>query len=313
MALYLLPLFFALMGCSLQKMALRSTTPVMEKSSEGMMEEGSWEFFQASSPANIKFMELLWLQDQENLKLLSLLIKSYSGYAFAVPETLYFEDEIIGIGNSQRRTEAITFYTRSFDYGLQYLKEKDISKADLLSHEESVLQKRLDKLNDEDITAILYTAQSWGSLINLQKDNVVLVSQVPKVKMLFDFVCSRKPDIDNNVCDIFYAQYLSSRPKMLGGNPEEGEKLFLAAMEKHPHNLLIRMSYIQHVVLPGYDEEQYKKQAAILKKELEKWENFKRDQLENLSPYRNDKKLNLFNAIAKKRFLIVEKNKKQIF
>ena len=313
MVLYVLPLFFVLMGCSLQKMALRSSTPVMEKSSEGMMKEGNWEFFEASSPANIKFVELLWFQDKDNLRLLSLLIKSYSGYAFAVPETLFFEDEILGVEESVKRTEAIAFYTRSFDYGLRYLKERNITREDLSSSEESKLSEKLKKLDEEDLTAVLYTAQSWGSLINLQKDNVVLVSQVPKVKMLFDFVCSKRPDIDNSVCDIFYAQYLSSRPKMLGGNPEEGENLFLSAMEKHPHNLLIRMSYIQHVILPGYDLERYKKHAAIMNEELKKWEDFNRDHLENTSPYRNDQRLNLFNAIAKKRFLIVEKNKKQIF
>lgn len=313
MGLYLLPLLFALMSCSLQKMAMRSATPLFEKSSDGMMKEGNWDFFKASAPGNIKFLELIYLQDPENLKLLAVLIKSYSGYAFAIPETLYFADEIEEREDSKWKADAIRFYTKSLDYGLYYLKQKDISREDLLSGNEKKLKEKLKEMDEEDLTAMLYFAQAWGSLINLQKDNVVLVSQVPKVKLLFDEVCSRKPDIDHNICDIFYAQYFASRPKMLGGDPEKGEEIFLKSMEKHPHNLLLRMSYLQYVVLPAYDQEKYEKISLEMKKEIALWEDMNRDELRNNSPYRKNPGLNLYNSIAKKRFLLVEKNKNKIF
>ena len=79
MAWYVLPLFIALSGCgTLQKWALRSANPVFEKSTDGVMREGNWEFLKNSSPGNLKFMELLYQQDKDNLKLLSSLIKAYS-------------------------------------------------------------------------------------------------------------------------------------------------------------------------------------------------------------------------------------------
>lgn len=313
MPVYLLPLFFALVGCSLQKMALRSATPVFEKSSEGMMKEGNWEFFKASAPGNIKFLELIWVQDQENSELLSVLIKSYSGYAYTVHETLFLEDQLKGEEESLSKKSAISFYTRALDYGLKYLEEKGITKKELLSSDEKKLRDKLKKLDEKDFMAILYTAQSWGSLINLQKDNVALVSQLGQVKTLFDFVCSKKPDIDQNVCDIFYGQFYAGRPKMLGGDPEKGEEIFLKAIESHPKNLLIRISYIQHVIVPAMDQEKYEKVSAHVREELEKWENMNRDSLENESPYSQVPGLNLYNAIAKKRFEIIEKNKKSIF
>jgi TRAP transporter T-component len=313
MRLYLIPLLFALTGCSLQKMALRSATPVFEKTGSGIMKEGNWDFFEASSPANLKFMELIWEQDRDNLRLLSVLIKSYAGYAFGVHETLAFQDELMGVEDSESKKNAILFYTRALDYGLLYLKEKGISPNDLLSSDETEIIKKLNQLDENDTTALLYTGQSWGSLINLQKDNIALVSQVPKVKLLFDRVCEIKPDIDHNVCDIFYAQYESSRPKMLGGNPEKGEELFLKAMARYPQNLLIRMNYVQYVLVPAMDSEKYEKEAAFLTEEFAKWGDLNRDNLENVSPYRDAPELNLYNAIAKKRFLIIEKNKKKIF
>src|ERR1043165_9198096 len=113
MRIYLLLSLLGLTSCSLQKMAIRSATPVFEKSSDTMMKEGNWDFFKASTPGNLKFMEVIWDQDQKNLPLLGVLIKSYSGYAFAVHETLAYQDELKGVENSQAKKDAITFYTRA--------------------------------------------------------------------------------------------------------------------------------------------------------------------------------------------------------
>jgi hypothetical protein len=278
-----------------------------------MMKEGDWDFFRESSPANIKLIELLWEQDQNNERLLATLIKAYAGLAFTVHETLAFGDELAGTDDSAHKTNAIRFYTRALDYGLLYLNKKGISSTDLLSNDEEKLSRKLASLDDEDVTALIYTAQSWGSLINLQKDNIALISQVPKVKILFDRACKLDPDFDNNVCDIFFAQYDTSRPKMLGGNPENGEKLYLSSMAKHPKNLLIRMSYIQYFLIPLMDGEKYEKEASILREEIVKWENVNRDNLQDESAYKDVPKLNLYNAVAKKRFLMIEKFKQKIF
>ncbi len=313
MAWFLLPILFAISSCSLQKMALRTSTPLFEKSNDGMMKEGNWEHFRASSPANLKFIELMWEQDKENLPLLGVLTKGYAGYAFGVHETLAFGDELAGIDNSPSKSEAIFFYTRALDYGLRYLDKKGLSRPDLLSSDENKLAKKLNDLSEEDATTLLYTAQSWGSLINLQKDNITLVSLIPKVKVLFDRVCKLKPDIDQNVCDIFFAQYEAARPKMLGGNPENAEKLYLAAIARHPQHLLIRLNYIQYLLLPGFEKEKYEQQAVVLREEFAKWSDQNRDSLDNVSPYRNVQDLNLFNSIAKKRFELIEKYKSKIF
>ena len=311
---FYLPLLVVLIGCgSLQKWALRSSSPVFQKSSDGLMEEGNWDFFQASAPANLKFLELLWLQDQDNHKLLALLVKGYAGYGYAVHETIAFGDTLAGVEDSKARKDAIYFYTRALDYGLLYLSKNDIKAKHLLGNEMELAKRLKKELSEKDIYALLYTAQAWGSLINLQKDNVALVSQIPKVKVLFDEVCRQKPDIDQNICAIFFAQYEAARPKMLGGNPELAQKLYQEAMAKHPQNLLIRMNYIEFMLLPSYDQEKYEVEAKFLREEFAKWEDQNRDELKNNSPYRKSQKLNLYNSIAKKRFEFVEKNKAKIF
>lgn len=314
MAWYLIPLFLVATGCgTIQKYALRSSTPVFEKSSDNLMKEGNWEFFRAATPGNLKFLELLYLQDKENYKLLSVLIRSYSAYAFTVHETLAIEDQLAGVEDSQAKKDAILFYTRALDYGLAYMKHKGIERKDLLSNDYENLKAKLKKFEEDDLYALLYTAQSWGSLINLQKDNIVLVSQIPNVKLLFDRACWIKHNVDQNVCDIFFAQYETARPKMLGGDPEKGEAMFIKSINKHPNNLLIRATYILNSVIPAMDAEKYEKQAEIMRTEIAEWEDINRDSLESLSPYKNHEDLNLYNSIAKKRFLAVEKYKTKIF
>lgn len=299
---------------SLQKWAVRRSSPVFDRAADQLTREDSWSFFQNSAPANLKFLEMVYLTDPDNLSLLPAVIKAYAGYAFAVPETMAFHHELQGDNESDSKEQAIRFYTRSLDYGTFYLGKKGISKNDLLTLEEEKLRKKLKaELGRDDLVALLYFAQSWGSLINLQKDNVALVSQVPRVKVIFDHVCGQVPDIEHNICDIFYAQYEASRPRMLGGNPEKARELYQKAIAAHPKHLLMRLSFIQYSLIPSMDEEAYNKEAEILRKEFAEWESFKRDNLEDESPYRNHRDLNLYNAIAKKRFAIIEIHKKKIF
>jgi hypothetical protein len=315
MRLWLCLFMLSLGGCSsLQKWSLRSASPLFQEASEKLTQEPSWEFFKESTPGNLKFLELLYLQDEKNFALLEVLIKGYAGYAFAVPETLAFEDDLKGIDHSPWKKEAIIQYTKALDYGLAYLKHRGISAEDLLSSDEEKLLKTIKKkLDEKDFVSTLYFAQAWGSLINLQKDNIALVSQVPRVKILFDWVCGKKPLIENGICDIFYAQYEAARPRMLGGNPQKGEELYLAAIEKFPHHLLIRLGYIQFVAIPAMDLDKFEAVATPLRKELEEWESVSRDGLKDESSYAKVRFLNLYNSIAKKRLNIIDQYKQKIF
>lgn len=315
MRVYLVPLLLLLASCSsVQKMALRGTTPVFVEAGDKMLLERDWNFYRESAPGNLKFLETVYLQDKDNIELLATLIKAYAGYAFTVPESLALEDELSGAEESVHKKTAISFYTRALDYGLDYFNRRGVTRKSLLDHNEKDLEKILeDKFKKKDYSAVLFTAQAWGSLINLQKDNVALVSHIPKVKVLFDWVCRRDPNIENGVCDIFFAQYEANLPRIAGGNPEKARELYQNAMKKHPKHLLIRQGYIQYSLLPAFDKEAFDQEAKVLVEELSKWDDMSRDNLEDRSEYKAVEHLNLFNAIAKKRFEIIQKYQNKIF
>ena len=82
-------------------------------------------------------------------------------------------DEVAGVEGSIHKQNAISLYTKSLDYGLNYFQMKGIAKKELLDRNDHELNNILnDKLSKKDYTAVLFLAQSWASLINLQKDNV---------------------------------------------------------------------------------------------------------------------------------------------
>jgi hypothetical protein len=302
-------------ACStIKTLSLRGAAPLFVEGSYKLTQERSWDFFQQSIPANLKLLEMLYLQDPKNMGLLQSLVKGYSGYAYAVPETLAFGDELAGIEESIHKKNAIMFYTRALDYGLTYLKLRGISRKQLLEGDQHKLTDLFkDQLSKRDLTPLLFTGHAWAGLINLQRDNVALVSHVPRVKIIFDWICKIDENIENGFCDIFYAQYEASRPRMLGGNPEKGAELYQVAMKKRPQHLLMRVGYLQFSVIPAFDQEMYETQSKLLKEEFLKWEDLNRDTLENNSEYKAFDELNLFNAIARKRFELMEAYKLKIF
>jgi hypothetical protein len=305
-------------SCSLiKKSAIGTTASIIQDGSAEINTEANWDFFKQAAPASLKTIEGFWYADQKNEKLLAMLIKGYAGYAFGVNETDYLQDHFVDKPNSLHKKNAIWFYTKAYDYGLQFLKLKGINSDDLTPQmaEKKLPELLSKKLNDDDLIAVFYFAQAYGGLINLQKTNVSLISKLPVIKSMMDWVCHKSPNIENGSCQLFYAVYESSRPAMLGGDLEKGRELFLKYIKDYPYNLLARVSFIQYYIVPTMDDTLYAQQVEFLNKEfiyLEQAQN-EGDRSKLNIKYLEHRDLNLFNSIAKKRLEIIEKHKKDIF
>lgn len=306
-----LGLFLALTlicGCStIQRWSLRIAAPVLNEGTNDFSSESDWDFFRESAPANLKRIELLSYQDHKNLLLKKSLIKGYVGIAYGVHETLAMEEFLSGSDSDYHEQQAILLYTRALDYGVDYLSQKGISKDDILLKDEQHLKDLLERrIRPEDYLAVLYFAQSWASLINLQKKNLSLVSQRPKTKILFDWVCDKQPQIESGICDIFFAYH---------GPAQKSEEIYHQMIQKFPRHLLIRLMIIQDLYLPEKNMIKFEKEESLLTLEFLKWNDSLRSRpnLVNESDYRGSEPLNLFNAIAKKRFEIIQKYKTKVF
>ncbi|MBY0516003.1 MAG: TRAP transporter TatT component family protein [Bacteriovoracaceae bacterium] len=300
-SLFTLSLLILISSCSsLTKMAIRSQAPLFEKGSASLNEERDWQWFKEATPGNIQMMETLLSQDPDNQVLRRTLIKAYSGYAYAVFETEGLREQYSDAENKISQERAIKLYRRSLVHGEFYFSSLNVNFSS--QDENKILKQLKDKTSDEDLPALVFFAQAWGASINLQKQDMILLSQLPKVKLIFDFVCKKKPDIENGVCPLFYAQYETSRPKMLGGNPELGRQLFVKFIKENPSHLLARINYIQFSVIPRLEEEEFLQLAQDIEVQFQRW-------IESTG----DKNLNLYNAIALERWNIMKSFQKKLF
>lgn len=287
---------------------------VVEDAADEMFTEANLDFFQSATPGNVKFIESLWFLNQENEKLTALLTKAYGGYAFAVNETNYLADQMADNENQFNKVQAMANYSKAMDYGFHYLKLAGINKKQIIGENDQKKLKKLleSELDEDDFTAVFYLAQSWAGLINLDKRNIMMVSQLPKIKTMFDWVCEKRPDFEFGSCKMFYGAFEFGR---IGGNRPLGKKIFRKMIKDQKYNLLARVAFLQFYAVPSMDEDEYNKQGKILKKEFlefDKQFNFGK-RLNADSKYQNHKEYNLYNSVAKKRFLIYEKYKKDIF
>jgi hypothetical protein len=303
-------------GCSVEKIGVRSTTNLLEKASYQILLEPSLKHFHEASLSSIKLLEGFWYIDQSNKKLISLLIKTYAGYGFAIGETELYKKQINGTDSEFDKLDALVSYSKAIRYGTFYLKTLDKNQEGILFEKPEILKKFLQQsTTDKDLVALFYIAQSFGSIINLNRTNMELVSFLPNVKTIFDFVCEKSPNIEMGGCELFYSVYEGSRPKLLGGNPDLGKKLFNKFIKKYPKNLLARVAYLQHIVIPEMDQKSFSRESHLLKKDFIEFNKYKNRSLDirGKNKFENHSNFNLYNAIAEERFLTMLKNEKNLF
>tara|TARA_Y100000768_G_C23991489_1_gene694040 strand:- start:26554 stop:27459 length:906 start_codon:yes stop_codon:yes gene_type:complete len=298
-----------------KKTALNTTGELIYEGSDEVLTEGIYQNFMQATPANLKMVEGLWFNNQENEKLLTLLIKGYGAYAFAGMETEALEDILLEKENSEKVQRTILYYQKAIQYGLKFLELKGISK-DMFwdkSFPEKLAKTFSAKLSDDDLVAIFYFAQSLGSSVNLQRTNIAKMAYMNHVKKMFEWVCSEKPDIEHGSCQLFDAIFLASLPSMMGGDVAKAETILKKIIAEKPYNLLAQLAYVQFYSVPMMDEESFNKSMKALKNNIFDWYQL---QLGNPNAgsekYRKHPEFNLFNAIARERFFKLKKLKSEL-
>ena len=308
----------AFAGCSLvNQVALDTTSEILADASPELETEHNWQRFRISVPALLKTMEALWYNSPKNNDLLVSLTKGYSAYGFGVYETLALQETLGDTDHKPYLQQALDYYSRAIDYGLRFLKTNDITVEQLADaikngNGASYLDNHLDQDNNTHVEGVFFLGFTWLSFANLQRDNPSLVSQVYIVKGLIDWACTAQPNMRDGLCKLMNAAYETSRPKMLGGNPAKGAKIFRQAIKDHPNNHMIRLAYIQYSLIPSMDDDGYKEQKEALSKIFDK-DYEPAVPGANVSLKSRSQSNQLFNAIAKRRFVIIKKFEKDIF
>jgi len=288
---------------------------MLKEGTKEVFTDRNWELVKIAAPGSIKFMEGLHYLQPKNEDLLKSLIISYSGYAFAIHDTLVLGDKLAENDNTKNLDQAVFNFSKALDYTIAFFETRGINFFDLrkeITNPSKILSMIDDNMGDEDVDAVFFGANAWAGLINLQKKNLDLMASLPIVKIMFDWVCTKKPDIMHGACGIFYAAYEAGRPRMLGGNPEKGKKIFLETISKYPQNLMARVAYIQYYLILQSDEDAYNVQKKYLEEAFVRFD----AEMRNPSGEKKSEKypdMNFFNAVAKKRMEFIKKYESDIF
>ena len=307
----------AFTSCSLMdRVAVKTTASVIKSGSDEVLTEGNWEHFNNAVPGNLKLIEGLWYSDPTNKSLLLMLIKGYGAYGFASKETIALIDILEEKSNSLNIDQAILTYEKAIFYGLKYLELSGISENEFYdkSFSTKISSEFSRRFNSVDHSAILYFAQALGSSINIQRQNVSKMALLSHVKAMLSWVCLENPEIERGSCGLFNAVIEASTPTLLGGSQKKAKIQFKNLIKKQPYNLLARISYVQYHLIPLLEEEEFAVEMEDLRKDINTWYSYMKGSRNGRTKlYEENRDFNLFNSIAKKKYSVLMKLRKDIF
>lgn len=304
----------SLCSCSYFKSkALSSMSQLMLDKSSNLTKESSFQFFKETTPSNLKLIESFHFIDPKDKNFITMLIKGHGGFGFSVYDTLALKDKFAEKEYSYNLDLAKIHYTKSMDFGEKYLALEGLSLKDLKSKDlDLLLEKNFDQ---DDAIALFYFAQSWGQLINSSRDNLYLISEITFVEQMLNWICAKNPYFEEGVCDLYKAVFEAQKPRLMGGDPKVAESLFQLAIKRYPQNLLIKTSYIEHVLIPQTETVKYYRFKKVLANDFHKWRKVLdyTKRLNSKQDYSPNDNTNLFNAVALKRFNTIIKFEKDLF
>ncbi len=217
-------------SCTLSKIASQLTSSIMKKGAPVFEQESDVEVAETSGLALIKTLEVFNFHNPTNKVYINLLAKSYATYAFG-----FLENRMIQYKNNPEKyqlyfTRAKNFYGRGKNFGMNHLRLSDDKLVRAISKGIDAVRKRMKSYSRHEIEPVFWTAFSWGSLINLSKDDITAVADLALVEAMMERIVQVNPNFYYGGPHLFYAVYYASRPGMLGGNPTKSKEHFNEAI-----------------------------------------------------------------------------------
>lgn len=234
-------LLLTLNACSIQKLALKTTSGLFEYGIEAFYAESDLLIAEPALAANLKLLEGFHRADPGNKAILEMLTQGYAGMALA-----FLEDE------APDRASAI--YLRARDYGLKRLSTTKAFKNGI-PETESAFVERLKYLKKDDLPALFWTAFSWAGWVNLNRNDPQAVFDLSKVKAMMNRVLELDETFFFGSAHLFWGSTYGSIPPMLGGSPEKAKMHFDKAIAISDGKFLIaKVYYAQFYAVTTLDE-----------------------------------------------------------
>jgi hypothetical protein len=213
-----------LSGCSMNKMIVSMSMPMMESGIEAMNQESDLQMAEDSMPANISMLNGFIRMDPENTQLHIYAAQAYYGLSYG-----FNEDYDI------KRAEK--FYLRGLKHGLIALEQlglKDIKKLKL-----NELEQQLGKLAKKDTAALFWTASNWAKLIDINRDDTTRLIELPKPTAMMQRVLELDETFYYGGAHMYFGVFYGARPPMFGGDFNQSKEHFDQARKVTDGKLLV--------------------------------------------------------------------------
>jgi len=196
-------------------------------------EESDLQLAHEALGSNLKLIEAMIKSDPENEQFLLFAAQGYNSYALA-----FCEDDSV--------ERARVFYQRAKDYGMRILK-KNKNFKNALDGDITQFRNAVKTFTKDDVSAIFWTAFSWGSYVNITRTDVAGLADLSKVQALIEFVAEKDPSFYHGGAYLFLGVIEGSTPRSLGGNPEKSKEYFEKALTINGGKFLMTQLYYAKV------------------------------------------------------------------
>ncbi|MFZ5515103.1 MAG: TRAP transporter TatT component family protein [Candidatus Zhuqueibacterota bacterium] len=236
---------FLLFQCSVQRLAVRSMSGILQDNLTALYEETDLVLAEQAITSDLKLLEGLIKSDPENEHLLLMACQGFSAYA-------------MGFVEDTDPVRAQRLYLRGKNYGLKIL-SKHSRIQDALTGPIEKFQSVVTKFSKNELPALFWTANSWGSYINLNMDNPGALVDLPRVQLLMNRVIELDESYYFGSAHLFFATLYAVRPPILGGDLKKAAHHFDVCFKYADEKFLLPYAYYaKYYLTRQFEQEQFR-------------------------------------------------------
>ena len=212
-------------GCNKKQLIINASFGLVEETSSAFFAEKDTVFAAEAAPGNLMLIEGMARGAPHNPQVLLVASQMFGMYAFG-----FLEDCCAGEAEQQLAGQrAKEFYLRGKAYALAALQlETDFDK--MLALDQMSFEKALREIDADQVPGLFWLTFNWGLYINLSRDDLSAIVDMPKVAALARRVAELDPGYYYGGAHMFLMVYYGTLGKAVGGNPEEAKSEYRKAL-----------------------------------------------------------------------------------
>jgi hypothetical protein len=232
-----------LSACSMDRMLVRSSVPLIEGGVEALNHETDLDLAEDSIPANLNMLLGMIKIDPENAQLHTFAAQAFYGLAY-------------GFNEDSRPERASEFYLRGKKHGITAL---ELSGArNLADGTIDDFNSEVGKMRKNDVAAMFWAASCWAKWVDMHRDMPEAIAELPRATALMQRVLELDDTFYYGGAHMFFGVYYGSRAPAIGGNFEKSLQHFDRAREITDGRLLIPdLLQAQYLARQQFDQEQF--------------------------------------------------------